>query len=209
MPFGVRVSVLSWAMTPILVAAVRVAAGIVCIAIAARFSVAIPGTPVPQSLQTLAVLVVGAWLGLRLGALSTFLYAILGGAGLPIFADGASGMEHLRGPTAGYIAGFIIAAAWMGWVVEWWKRRQGAELPVASTFGVVSGAGVVGHAIILGVGWYGLGRIIGWSEAFTGGVAPFVVGGVVKSLAAAVIIVVIVAVSLARRAAADGSTPPA
>lgn len=178
-------------MNPVLKGALGVVGGIVLVAIAAQFSVAIPGTPVPQSLQTLAVLVVGALLGPHLGALSTFLYAILGGAGLPIFADGASGMVHLRGPTAGYIAGFIIAATFMGWAVQSWKRKQEGDLPAAQGLAVVTGAGIVGHAIILGVGWYGLGRIIGWSEAFSGGVSPFVVGGIVKSAAAAVIVVAV------------------
>lgn len=183
--------------------ALGVVAGIAVIAISAQVSVPVPGTPVPQSLQTLAVVVVGGVLGLRLGALSTFLYAILGGAGLPIFADGGAGMVHLRGPTAGYIAGFIIAATWMGWVVESWKRRYNREAPVAQTLGVLTGAAVIAHAIILGVGWYGLGRIIGWGEAWTQGVTPFIVGGVVKAVVAAVILLVIYAVSLSRAAARE------
>lgn len=177
-----------------------VVGGIAVIGVSAQVSVPVPGTPVPQSLQTLAVLVVGGLLGVRLGALSTFLYALLGGAGLPIFADGASGMEHLRGPTAGYIAGFIIAATWMGGAVQAWRAKHDDEGLAPSAFAAVTGAAVVGHAIILGVGWYGLGRIVGWSDAFSGGVEPFIVGGLVKSIAVAAVVVPLLAWSAARSA---------
>lgn len=105
-----------------LVWAVRVAVAVLAVALAAQVSVPVPGSPVPQSLQTLAVVLVGAWLGPRTGAIALTTYMVLGAAGLPVFADGAGGIEHLAGPTLGYLVGFVVAAALMGW---WVRQRWG------------------------------------------------------------------------------------
>ncbi len=141
-------------------------------AVAARISVPIPGSPVPQSLQTLAVLLVGFFLGGRNGALALAAYLLLGASGAPVFADGAAGWTHLVGPTAGYLIGFAVAAGWVGWLAE------GGRL---SRFAPAFGAMLVGHAAILLLGWARLGATLGYVSAFEQGVAPFLVGGAVKS----------------------------
>ena len=149
---------------------------VLLVALAAQVSVQVPGTPVPQSLQTLAVVVVGAWLGPRDGALALALYIVVGAAGLPVFADGASGAVHLAGPTLGYLVGFVAGAALMGW----WVRR-----PWGRGFAAAFGGAVVAHLVILFLGWIRLGALVGPVEAYASGVAPFLVGGVMKAAGAA------------------------
>jgi biotin transport system substrate-specific component len=84
----------------------------VATALAARLE--IPNYPVPFTLQTMAVLLAGAFLGARNGALSQMLYLGFGLAGLPVFAGGAFGIMKLIGPTGGYLLAFPIAAALVG-----------------------------------------------------------------------------------------------
>lgn len=151
------------------------AGGILVVAVAARVSVPVPGSPVPQSLQTLAVVLVGAWLGPARGGATLVVYLVVGAVGLPVFADGASGVDSLVGPTAGYLVGFVAAAAFMGWAVG---------RPWGSGVAGVVGAAVLAHMVILGLGWLRLATTLGVALAFTGGVAPFLVGGLAKSLAA-------------------------
>lgn len=155
-------------------AVLLVTAGAAAIAVAARVSVPIPGSPVPQSLQTLAVCLAGAWLGPRRGPAAVVVYLAAGAAGLPVFADGAAGWRHLIGPTAGYLAGFAGAA----WLVGRWAGRKLAVLFVVM---------LAAHAVILGLGWLRLGALTGWEESLRVGVAPFLWGGVVKAGVGAVL----------------------
>ena len=91
-------------------------AGSLVVALAAQFALPLPGTPVPFTLSPLAVLVVGALLGPRLGALSLITYLAMGAAGLPVFAPlGAPGLARLFGPTGGYLLAYPLAAASVGW----------------------------------------------------------------------------------------------
>src|SRR5690606_38079347 len=84
----------------------------------------IPLDPVPITMQTLAVLLVGSTLGASRGALSMILYVVLGAVGLPIYSEAASGVGVLLGTTGGYLVGFIAAAALTGWLAErnWDKK---------------------------------------------------------------------------------------
>jgi biotin transport system substrate-specific component len=162
------------------------------LALCAQVSVPVPGTPVPQSLQTLAVVLVGAWLGPAPAAGAVLVYIGIGAAGLPVFADGAAGLEHLRGATAGYLAGFVAGAALMGWWVGGHDGESGKALGPARRTGFAAlflGA-VAAHAVILGLGWARLALMLGAGAAFAGGVAPFVIGGVAKSAVAAAIVTV-------------------
>src|SRR5436190_15128116 len=78
----------------------------------------VPLWPVPVTGQTLAVLLVGATLGSLRGALALVLYAVVGIVGLPVFSEGAHGLGVIAGPTGGYIVGFIISPALVGWLSE-------------------------------------------------------------------------------------------
>jgi len=153
-----------------------VAVGVATVAISARVTATIPGVGVPQSAQTLAVLLVGAVFGARDGSLSLATYLILGGMGAPVFAEGASGWEHLVGPTAGYLLGFVAAAAAVGRMADLDRLRR-----IGPALGVMLGA----HAMILALGWARLALTLGATPAFQQGVAPFVLGGILKSIVAA------------------------
>lgn len=146
------------------------------VALSARLSVTIPGSPVPQSAQTLAVLIVGALLGARDGTLAVGAYVLAGGLGLPVFSDGAAGWSHLVGPTAGYLVGFIVAAWGVGLLAD--RGRLGALWSALIAM-------LAAHAVILALGWLRLAGSLGPVAAFEGGVGPFLIGGIVKSFLAA------------------------
>ena len=83
--------------------------------------IAIPIKPVPITVQTMAVILSGAFLGAKKGAYSQLIYLFLGVIGLPVFAqipDGALGFTRLFGPTGGYLLAFPIAAFVVGYIVE-------------------------------------------------------------------------------------------
>src|SRR6266576_1099435 len=91
--------------------------GAVLVALAAQVAVPLPGTPVPMTLQPMAVLLVGGLLGARLGALSMILYLAMGAAGLPVFTPTVPllGVARLFGPTGGYLLAYPVAAWATGW----------------------------------------------------------------------------------------------
>ena len=148
------------------------------VAVSARVSATIPGTSVPQSAQTLAVVLVGAFLGARDGASALVLYLLAGGAGVPVFADGASGWPHLAGATGGYLIGFVLASGLVGWFAD---RGDVARLRAALA------VMIAGHAVILSLGWLRLAWSLGLQDAYASGVAPFLPGGLAKSVVAAVV----------------------
>ncbi len=159
-----------------------IAVGIAAVALSARLAVPVPGSGVPQSAQTLAVLLVGAFLGARDGALALTSYVLLGALGLPVFSDGASGWAHLIGPTGGYLLGFVLVAGAVGHLAD-----RGLLRAIAPALVVM----LCGHVVILVSGWSGLALSLGPVAAFHQGVAPFVVGGILKSIVAAATVVAV------------------
>lgn len=97
--------------------AVGIAGGALVVALAAQVAVPVPFSPVPMTLQPLAVLVVGGLLGAAGGAAALATYLAMGIAGLPVFAGGSSGIVHLLGPTGGYLLAFPASAALTGALV--------------------------------------------------------------------------------------------
>jgi biotin transport system substrate-specific component len=148
-----------------------VAAGVAFLALLAQVRVQIG--PVPFTGQTLGVLVLGAAYGARLGALTTGAYALLGVAGLPLFAGGGSGASYLLGPTGGYLIGFVAAAALLGVLAErgWDRSYPLTALAMLLATGVIYLFGVAWLAVALG------GNL---NAALTAGLAPFVVGDLMK-----------------------------
>lgn len=141
--------------------------------------VVIPLPLVPITGQTFAVLLTGALLGSRLGALAMIAYLVEGASGLPFFYAGRGGFQHLLGPTAGYLWSFPVAAFLVGLLAErgWDKRYLSAA---AAMF--------LGSVVILVSGWAWLARFMPASVALNEGVTRFLVGDVVKiALAAAVL----------------------
>jgi biotin transport system substrate-specific component len=155
---------------------VLVAAGAALTALLAQ--VAVPLYPVPITGQTLAVLLVGATLGAARGAISLALYAVLGVVGLPVFSDYASGVDVILGPTGGYIVGFIVSAALVGWLSERaWERQI---LKALATF-------AAGTLVVFAVGlpWLAVALGLDLMQTLNGGLFPFLIGGAIKALIAA------------------------
>lgn len=81
-------------------------------------NISVPAYPVPFTLQSLAVLLVGAFLGRRLGALAILQYLLVGAIGLPVFANGSGGILALLSPSAGYLYGYVASAYLAGFAAE-------------------------------------------------------------------------------------------
>lgn len=97
--------------------------GVFAMALASQ--VEIPLVPVPLTMQSFAVMTAGGLLGWRLGGMTMIAWLILGALGAPVFADGGAGLDHLTGPTAGYLLAFPLAAMQVGWLTE---RAAGASI---------------------------------------------------------------------------------
>jgi len=139
---------------------------------------------VPITLQTFAVLLAGAVLGMRRGFFAVLLYVAVGAAGLPVFSGGTGGLAVLTGPTAGYLAGFPLAAALCGFLVERLPPRQ-----VATNVPLIFLAGLVSSALFihtLGMGGLVLRAGLTWSEAFDVD-KVFWIGDALKNLAMALV----------------------
>ncbi len=149
-------------------------------AAAAQIRIPLPFTPVPITGQTFAVLLSGAALGMWAGAGSQVIYLLLGGIGLPFFTEASGGWDVFLGPTAGYLIGFPLAAALVGWMAE--RRQDRKVLGTALAY-------LAGSAVIYTCGVLGLLRLgLSLSEAITLGVLPFLVGDLIKALLAAAIL---------------------
>lgn len=150
-------------------------------ALAAQWRIDLPFTPVPITGQTLAVLLTGAALGMKLGASGQLLYVGAGMVGLPVFAGGTGGWEVASGATAGYLIGFVVAAGLVGYMAE---RRQDRTFPTMFT------AFMLGSAVIYGFGVLGLMVVVEMTlvDAVVAGVVPFVIGDVIKAAAAGLLL---------------------
>jgi biotin transport system substrate-specific component len=154
--------------------------------VSALAQVAIPLWPVPITGQTLGVVIVGAALGSRRGALSLALYLVAGVAGLPIFTGFAGGVSSIHTPSFGFIIGFVFSAFAVGWLAERrWDRRFWLALAGFAIASVVPFLiGVPWLAVSLGASGYPNDPATVLSE----GVYPFLIGGVVKAAIAAAVV---------------------
>ena len=145
-----------------------VLAGSMLIAVAAHTKV--PFWPVPMTLQTLAIFAIAAAYGRNLAVATLLAYMLEGAAGLPVFTQGA-GLAYFAGPTAGYLAGFVIAAAIVGAAADrGWTAR-----PV-----MMLGAMLAGETVILALGAAWMIMLFGLEKGLTYGVGPFIVTDLVK-----------------------------
>ncbi len=158
-----------------------VVAGALLTALCAQISIPVPGSPVPITGQTFAVLLGGAGLGAARGASSQGLYATLGLIGLPLYSEGESGPDILFGATGGYIFGFVLAAYVVGRLAE--RQHDRTPLKALPLF-------TIGSLIIfaLGVPWLAVSADMSPVEALDAGFVPFIPGGIVKALAAAALL---------------------
>jgi biotin transport system substrate-specific component len=155
-----------------------VVGGTLFVALSALVQIPLPFTPVPLSLQTFAVLLTGAALGSRRGALSMGLYLLAGVAGVPWFAQHHSGWAFA---SFGYVVGFVAAAWLAGRLAE-----AGADRQVLKNTGLL----VVGNVVIYAFGVAGLIAYtgMGLTTALAKGVAPFLIGDLIKIAVAAALL---------------------
>ncbi|WP_110513968.1 biotin transporter BioY [Herpetosiphon llansteffanensis] len=152
------------------------------VALTAQIAIPLPWTPVPITGQTLGVLLTGAILGPRRGALAILLYLVEGLAGMPVFAGMTSGMVKLLGPTGGYLMALPVAATLVGWLAQrGWDRR----IPTAlAMFGL-------GNLIIYAIGasWLNIYKdTFGQISVMWAGVYPFLLGDALKIVVAALVL---------------------
>lgn len=149
-------------------------------ALSAQVAIPLPFTPVPVTMQTFAVLLTGALLGSRLGALTMIAYLLEGAAGLPFFSAGRGGAFFLMfTPATGYLLSYPFAAYVTGALAErGWDRR----------FLTAAAAMLVGSAVILCGGFAGFLRFQNAAQSFALGVAPFIPGDLIKIALAATVL---------------------
>ena len=174
--------------TSLLKQVLMVAGGTAFIALAAQISV--PMLPVPMTLQTLAILMVGFTFGARLGAATLIAYLAEGAMGLPVFANGMNGVAF-AGPTAGFLVGFVGMAWAAGWAAERGLARGfvGTALSAIVISALLYVPGLVWPALVAGAtgveaGWVAQGSGFYW----TWFVAPFLLGDAVKAVIAALLV---------------------
>jgi biotin transport system substrate-specific component len=148
-----------------------VAGGSVLIALAAQMAIPLPFTPVPLTMQPLAVLIIGIALGASRGAAAATLYLLEGVGGLPVFAQGHGGALWLIGPTAGYLYSYPAAA----WLAGWFSERGWGSTIVRAVTGMLAAL-----ALIYAGGWAWLAAVTSPRAAFVAGVQPFILADVVK-----------------------------
>ncbi|HEX6289009.1 MAG TPA: biotin transporter BioY [Herpetosiphonaceae bacterium] len=152
------------------------------VALTAQITIPLPFTPVPITGQTLGVLLTGAALGSRRGALALLLYVLEGAIGLPVFAGGAAGFARILGPTGGYLLSYPLAAGIIGLLAErgWDRRLHLAALAM-----------LIGNLVIylIGASWLGLYKgILGNISLMWAGVYPFLPGDLLKIAIAALVL---------------------
>jgi biotin transport system substrate-specific component len=156
--------------------ALLILGGAALTALGAQIAIPIPPSPVPVTGQTLAVVIAAASLGARRGVASQALYLMLG-LFLPIYSDGASGIDVIWGATGGYLVGFLLAAYVIGTLAE-----RGADRRLSAAFATF----VAGQLVVfsIGVPWLKVATGTDWGSAIHNGFTIFIVGGLIKALLA-------------------------
>lgn len=178
----IRFSPLGLQARPAHIKAVAVLLGTFVLAIASQISV--PMLPVPMTMQTLAVILIGGLYGWRLGALTVVAWLGEAALGLPVLANGNGGIAPFMGPTAGYLVSFPLVAALVGWLAE---RGWNGSRPAFAFASMLAG-----HALCLALGGLWLAALIGAEKAMLAGVVPFLLGSLVKSGLGAAILMALV-----------------
>jgi biotin transport system substrate-specific component len=153
----------------------------------ASAKISVPFWPVPMTLQTGVVVLIGAAYGARLGLATVLLYLMEGVSGLPVFTGGG-GLLYMAGPTGGFLIGFAVAAFVVGWLVERGFDRN----PLTLFLAMLAGDALIFLLGFVWLAWFATlssgATGIGAAAAFSGGVLKFVLGDLVKlALAAALV----------------------
>ena len=139
----------------------------------AQISVPIPGSPVPVTGQTLAVLLLGTAYGANLGATTFLTYLAIGIAGAPVFSSGTHGWERLSGATGGYLVGMLLTSYLVGFLAgRKWDQRISTVIPTM----------LLGNLLTFSIGLIWLHQYThqSWSWTISKGFTPFLLGEVIK-----------------------------
>lgn len=150
-------------------------------ALLAQVALSVPGSPVPVTGQTLAVVLTAAALGPLRGLAGQLAYLLLGAVGLPFYAKAASGFGHVLGPTGGYLVGFLPAAFLVGLAArQGFDRQPWKAVPLF----------IAGQLLILAVGvsWLAVAAPLNLATALQKGFLPFLPGGLLKAVIAGVLV---------------------
>lgn len=153
-----------------------VLAGIFAAVIGILSQFTIPLGPIPLTLQTFAVGFVVTILGKKTGTISVAIYLLMGMIGLPVLAGGSAGIASYFGPTGGFLIGFLFQAYFTGLILE----------KVTFNYFWSLTANLVGAFITLFFGslWLKFGSSLPWNAAFSAGILPFILPGIIKAIAA-------------------------
>ncbi len=163
---------------PLATQAAAVLLGTLALALSSQISV--PMVPVPVTMQTLAVTLIGALYGWRLATVTILAWLFEAALGLPVLASGKAGLAHFIGPTGGYLFAFPIVGALVGWLAE---RGWNGGRPMLAFAAMLTGNAL---CLVLGALW--LATLVGAERALLAGVLPFLLGGVLKSALGAAIL---------------------
>jgi biotin transport system substrate-specific component len=160
---------------------VLVALGVLLTALLAQVAVPVPGSPVPITGQTLAVVLTAAALGPARGVSVQVLYMLSALVGLPFYSDASGGFDVVFGATGGYVLGFIPAAYLIGLAA-----RRGADRNLLKSVPLF----IAGQAVIFAVGvpWLAVSTGMSASQALDAGFYPFIFGGIVKAALAGLVL---------------------
>ncbi len=145
----------------------------------AAAKIQVPFYPVPMTLTTLAIMLIGACYGWRLGLATVALYLVEGALGLPVFSgtpERGIGLAYMMGPTGGYLLGYLAAVFIVGWLAE-----RGADKSPLRLFAAMAVAAIS----VLALGFVWLATLIGPEAAWASGVVPFLLGDLLKVAIAA------------------------
>ncbi len=157
--------------------ALFVVGGVAFIAAMAQVSVPVPGSPVPVTGQTLAVLLVGTTYGARLGLTTFATYLFAGIAGAPIFAPSATsanhGIDRVMSATGGYLVGMLVASLFLGYLAD-----RKADQKFLTSYPAL----LLGEVVIFGFGltWLHNSLDLSWSATIAAGFTPFIIGEILK-----------------------------
>lgn len=151
--------------------------GVIVLAIASQLS--IPLNPIPLTFQSATVVLIGMAYGPRNGSYVIMAYLFAGLCGIPVFADFSAGLPKLFGPSMGYLFGFLPAAFLSGYLAQkGWARSVISSLVAA----------ILGVSVIFFFGIIALAKFIGWEDAITFGLMPFIISEPIKLIAVSLVI---------------------
>jgi biotin transport system substrate-specific component len=150
-----------------------VIAGVAFLSLLAQIAIPVPGSPVPVTGQTLGVLLLATSYGATLGTTTFLFYLLVGALGVPVFANGGSGLDRIVGATGGYLVGMLLTSALLGYLGgRKWDQKFKTALP----------AMLIGNVLTFALGLIWLNQFTGkdWAWTISAGFTPFIIGEILK-----------------------------